>query len=266
MQGDSPPGCSLVRSRRRFLRPDLPSSRRSRVSRVKSAVFGGTGATRSSRLGASMARTHDLPRLARGAILWREVVAHRSVTTVSARRLNGGDGVQIEIDHLLKCCRGGAVAQTFRQSFEPLGAFDLHRDHLGQSVVPALASTSPRRPGVFHGERRLSRLMSGAVAGLAFGVAQRGGAFGSTASGHGCSPLRNDDQWDQPAALKRSSERIGNWFLASFQLCGAVPQLAVMLRKASHMSLFAASSVGKWPRVLMILRTRALTLSIALVV
>jgi hypothetical protein len=32
------------------------------------------------------------------------------------------------------------------------------------------------------------------------------------------------------------------------------------------MSLFAASSVGKWPRVLMILRTRAFTLLIALVV
>jgi group II intron reverse transcriptase/maturase len=54
--------------------------------------------------------------------------------------------------------------------------------------------------------------------------------------------------------------------LASFQLCAALPQSAVMLRRASHMSLFAASSVGKWPRVLMILRTRAFTLSIALVV
>jgi hypothetical protein len=51
----------------------------------------------------------------------------------------------------------------------------------------------------------LSRLLSGAMTGLAFGVAQRGATFGHTASGHGCSPLRNDDQWDQPAALNRSS-------------------------------------------------------------
>src|SRR3972149_3417634 len=36
---------------------------------------------------------------------------------------------------------------------------------------------------------------------------------------------------------------------------------AVMLRSANQMSFVAASSVGKWPRVLMILRTRAWTLS-----
>ena len=100
-----------------------------------------------------MARTHDLPRLTHGAILWREVVAHHSVTPVSAGRLNGGDGVQIEIDHLLKRRRGGAVAQAFRQSFEPRGAFELNRDHLGQRIVPALASASPRRLGSFDGER-----------------------------------------------------------------------------------------------------------------
>ena len=171
-------GCSLVRSKRLFLRPDLPLFRRPRGGRVKSAGFGGTGATRSPALGSSMARTHDLPRLPRGATLWREVVAHRSVTTVSARRLNGGDGVQIEIDDLLKRRRGGAVAQAFRQNFEPCGAFELNRDHLGQRIVPALASTSPRRLGAFNGERWLSRLLSGAMTGLAFGVAQRGGAFG----------------------------------------------------------------------------------------
>jgi len=47
-----------------------------------------------------MARTHDLPRLARGATMGADVVAHRSVTPVSAGRLNRGDGVQIEIDHV----------------------------------------------------------------------------------------------------------------------------------------------------------------------
>src|ERR1019366_10141738 len=88
-------------------------------SRVKSAACGGTGATRSPRLGASMARTHDLPRFACGATLWREVVARRSVTAISAWRLNRGYGVQIEINHVLKRHRGGAVAQAFGQGVEP---------------------------------------------------------------------------------------------------------------------------------------------------
>jgi hypothetical protein len=39
-----------------------------------------------------------------------------------------------------------------------------------------------------------------------------------------------------------------------------------MLRSASQISLVAASSLGKWPQVLMILRSYALTLSMALVV
>jgi hypothetical protein len=67
-----------------------------------------------------MARIHDLPRLTHGAILWREVVARHSVTSASARRLNGGDGVQIEIDHVLKRRRGGAVAQLKRPFQPPL--------------------------------------------------------------------------------------------------------------------------------------------------
>ena len=36
---------------------------------------------------------------------------------------------------------------------------------------------------------------------------------------------------------------------------GRAPHVAVMLRSASQISLVAASSVGKWPRVLMILRS-----------
>ena len=60
-------GTGNIGLKRLFLRPDLPLSRRLRVGRVKSAARGGTGATRSPRLGASMARTHDLARLGRGA-------------------------------------------------------------------------------------------------------------------------------------------------------------------------------------------------------
>jgi hypothetical protein len=43
--------CSLVRSKRRFFRPDLPFHRQACVSPVKFAARGGTGATRSPPLG-----------------------------------------------------------------------------------------------------------------------------------------------------------------------------------------------------------------------
>jgi hypothetical protein len=44
-------------------------------------------------------------------------------------------------------------------------------------------------------------------------------------------------------------------------MIGCPPQSAVMLRSASQISLVAASSLGKCPRVLRILRNRAFTLS-----
>ena len=59
---------------------------------------------------------------------------------------------------------------------------------------------------------------------------------------------------------------MANWFIAGFQFSIGFFHSAVMLRSASQISLVAASSVGKWPRVLMILRTRAFRLSMALVV
>src|SRR5271165_6920294 len=70
----------------------------------------------------------------------------------------------------------------------------------------------------------------------------------------------------QASRMKRSAYSIANWFMASFQWFAALLQSAVILRKANQISLLAASSLGKCPRVLMILRSRALTLSIALVV
>src|SRR5208282_5983813 len=70
--------------------------------------------------------------------------------------------------------------------FEPGGTFGLDRAHLGQRVVPALRSASPRRRrGAFDGKRRLNRPPFGAMASLALGVAQRDGTFGHTATGHG---------------------------------------------------------------------------------
>ena len=57
----------------------------------------------------------------------QSVVTRQSVTAIAKRRLHCGNGIQIEIDHLLKHCRSGTVAQACRQGFEPRGTFGLHR-------------------------------------------------------------------------------------------------------------------------------------------
>ena len=67
-------------------------------------------------------------------------MAHRSVTAISPGRLNRGDGVQVEIDHLLKRLRGGAIAPAFGQSLEPGGTFGLDRD---QPMQTALGIVTP---------------------------------------------------------------------------------------------------------------------------
>ena len=59
---------------------------------------------------------------------------------------------------------------------------------------------------------------------------------------------------------------MANWFIAYFHSLLARLQSAVMLRSACQISLLAESSLGKFPRVSMILRSRAFRLSIAFVV
>jgi len=97
-----------------------------------------------------MPRTHDVPRPDAVPPYRQDVVAHRSVTAMSAGWLNRGDGVRIEIDHFLKCCRGGAVAQAFAQAFaqgvEPRGGCGLNRGHPGQRAVPTLRSAFAAPP------------------------------------------------------------------------------------------------------------------------
>jgi hypothetical protein len=146
----------------------VPSSRpgivrATRAGGVKSAARGGTGTTRSRRLAASMARTHDLSPPARGASLGQAVAARQSVTAVAERWLHRSDGVQIEIDHLLQCQGGSVVAQAFRQGIEPRGTFGLHRNHLGKRGVPALGPAAPRRAELSDGDRRLRHRPTGAV-------------------------------------------------------------------------------------------------------
>ena len=54
--------------------------------------------------------------------------------------------------------------------------------------------------------------------------------------------------------------------MAAFQWNTGIAHSCVIFRSANQISLVAVSSLGKWPRVLMILRMRALTDSMALVV
>jgi len=61
--------------------------------------------------------------------------------------------------------------------------------------------------------------------------------------------------------VNRSSQTTANWFIAERHSLAARPQSAVMVRNASQINLVAASSLGKCPRVLMILRSWLLTLA-----
>ena len=56
---------------------------------------------------------------------------------------------------------------------------------------------------------------------------------------------------------------MANWFIVSVHSRTERLQSAVIFLSAIQINLVAASSLGKRPRVLMILRSRALTLSIA---
>ena len=92
---------------------------------------------------------------------------------------------------------GGGVAQTVRQSVVPGGIFGLQGEQLGDRVVPALWAGAPVGwPPVADDRRWLIGFAARAVAGLAFGVAERVLTFGLSASGHGWSPLRNAIQWE----------------------------------------------------------------------
>ena len=60
----------------------------------------------------------------------------------------------------------------------------------------------------------------------------------------------------QSVCMKRSSNWMANWALATCHEIGGFFQRACTLRSTSQMSLVAASSLGKWPRT----RTEAATI------
>jgi hypothetical protein len=59
---------------------------------------------------------------------------------------------------------------------------------------------------------------------------------------------------------------MANCFIVDFQSKAHRTDLLGTLRRANRSSLMAASSLGKWPRILMILRNYMFRLSIVLVV
>src|SRR4030095_9392871 len=74
--------------------------------------------------------------------------------------------------------------------------------------------------------------------------------------------------WDQvdQFAKNLSSKRIANWVFAAPHSLGATFHAAAAFRKTRNKSFVAASSLGKWPRVLTARRSLALSDSIAFVV
>ena len=68
----------------------------------------------------SMAARNSPESSARNSPLYSDLV-----TAKSPRRSDIGEGIEVEIDDLLKCLGGGAIAQTFGQGVEPSGIVGL---------------------------------------------------------------------------------------------------------------------------------------------
>ena len=66
-----------------------------------------------------------------------------SVAAVAARRDDVGEGVEVEIDDVLKGLCGGAVAETVGHGVGPCGVFGLQGEQVGDGVVPALWAAAP---------------------------------------------------------------------------------------------------------------------------
>src|SRR5258708_4294205 len=111
--------CSLVRSRRLFLRPDLISSWRPCRAVSNPPSSAGPEPPAAPIWGRAWRGPTICHGPARPPHRIQDVLAAGSVTAVTKWGPHRGDAVQIEINDLLKRLRGGAVAQTFRQSLEP---------------------------------------------------------------------------------------------------------------------------------------------------
>ena len=109
-----------------------------------------------------------------------------SVASISAWRFDVGEGVEIEVDDGLQGFGGGGVVQAFGQGVGPGGVVGLQREQFGDRVVPALGpGAAVGWPAVADRGTCVLGLLTGAVARLSFGAAERVLAWRLAAFGHG---------------------------------------------------------------------------------
>jgi hypothetical protein len=90
-----------------------------------------------------------------------------SIASEAARRLDGGEFVEIEIDNGLQSLSGGAMAGGFGHSGEPIGVFGLQGEQFDHRGLPSLNPRAPVGRSAIADEG--SRSMAGAIAGLTLG-------------------------------------------------------------------------------------------------
>ena len=109
-----------------------------------------------------------------------------SIATISARRHDGSELVEIELDDGQQRRGGGGVAEAIGQNVVPGGVFGLQGEQPRDQVVPTLQAGAPFDwPPIVDDRRWLAGLAACAVASLAFGIAECVLTFGGSASGHG---------------------------------------------------------------------------------
>ena len=105
-----------------------------------------------------------------------------SVTTVTTRWLDDGEGFEVEIDDLLQGRCGGTVAEAVGQGVGPGGIFGLQGEQFGDGSAPAPWSAAAVCRWAGDRGGRLAWLLAGAIAGLAFRVGH--GCFTDRFTGH----------------------------------------------------------------------------------
>jgi hypothetical protein len=113
-----------------------------------------------------------------------------SITPVTAWRLNVSEGRQVEIDDGFERRGCRAALEAIGECCEPVGVLSLQREQCADGVTPTLrAAASIGRSALGDGHGRFP-LLARAIAGLAFGVAQRVLTCRFAAPRHKlCSPL-----------------------------------------------------------------------------
>jgi hypothetical protein len=107
-----------------------------------------------------------------------ELVRFRTVRLIlreAARRLDGADLIEVEIDNRLQGLAGGGVVERLGQRLEPLRVFALQSDEFGHGIAPALMAAAAVGGPAIADDRGAG--MPGAIAGLPLGSGKRLVAF-----------------------------------------------------------------------------------------